>query len=159
MLIEPFCRVDTPLRGNGMDAGPFLRAGGCNCRALRYSIIQPPLGVYVCHCTDCQSLSGAAFAIGVVIPAGAFILTGSPRLVQRILGSGAITHRWICPECGVWICGGSKLDVVAPGEKRVVRGGTFDDTSWIKPTTHYWTCSAQSWIIFPEGVTIHATQP
>jgi hypothetical protein len=113
----------------------------------------------VCHCTDCQSLSGAAFTIGVVIPAGALILTGSPRLVQRILGSGAITHRWICPECGVWICGGSKLDVVAPGEKRVVRGGTFDDTSLIEPTTHYWTRSAQSWIIFPEGVTLHATQP
>jgi hypothetical protein len=114
--------------------------------------------VYVCHCTDCQSLSGAAFAMGVVIPAAAFTLTGSPRLVPRILGSGMIGNRWICPECGIWICGGSRLDVVAP-EKRVVRGGTLDDTSWLKPTTHYWTRSAQPWIIFPEGVTIHETQP
>jgi hypothetical protein len=153
-----------------MTTGPFLQTGGCHCHALRYTITQPPLGVYVCHCTDCQSLSGAAFAIGVVIPAAAFAigvvipaaaftLAGSPRLVPRVLGSGIISNRWICPECGVWICGGSKLDVVAPGEKRVVRGGTLDDTSWLKPTTHYWTRSAQPWIVFPEGVTIHETQP
>jgi hypothetical protein len=141
-----------------MTTGQFLQTGGCHCRALRYAISQPPLGVYVCHCTDCQSLSGAAFAMGVVIPAAAFTFTGSPRLVRRVLGSGTISTRWICPECGVWICGGSKLDAVAP-EKRVVRGGTLDDTSWLKPTTHYWTRSAQPWIIFPQGVTIYETQP
>jgi hypothetical protein len=89
-----------------MTTDPFLQTGGCHCRALRYTITQPPLGVYVCHCTDCQSLSGAAFAMGVVIPAAAFTLTGLPRLVRRVLGSGAISNRWICPECGVWICGG-----------------------------------------------------
>jgi hypothetical protein len=125
-----------------MTTGQFLQTGGCHCRALRYAISQPPLGVYVCHCTDCQS----------------FTFTGSPRLVRRVLGSGTISTRWICPECGVWICGGSKLDAVAP-EKRVVRGGTLDDTSWLKPTTHYWTRSAQPWIIFPQGVTIYETQP
>jgi hypothetical protein len=141
-----------------MTTGQFLQTGGCHCRALRYAISQPPLGVYVCHCTDCQSLSGAAFAMGVVIPAAAFTFTGSPRLVRRVLGSGTISTRWICPECGVWVCGGSKLDAVAP-EKRVVRGGTLDDTSWLKPTTHYWTRSAQPWIIFPQGVTIYETQP
>jgi len=97
--------------------------------------------------------------MGVVIPAAAFSLTGSPRLVRRVLGSGTIASRWICPDCGVWICGGSKLDAVAPDEKRVVRGGTLDDTSWLRPTTHYWTRSAQPWIIFPAGVTIYETQP
>ncbi len=142
-----------------MTTGLFLQAGGCHCRALRYTITQPPLGVYVCHCTDCQSLSGAAFAIGVVIPAAGFTLAGSPRLVRRVLGSGMVGNRWICSECGVWICGGSKLDVVAPDEQRVVRGGTFDDTSWLRPTTHYWTRSAQPWIIYPDGVTTYETQP
>ena len=47
----------------------------------------------------------------------------------------APSDRWICSECHVWICGSSKLDVVAPHEKRVVRGGTFDNTSRLKPTT------------------------
>jgi hypothetical protein len=29
---------------------------------------------------------------------------------------------------------------------RVVRGGTLDDTSWLRPTTHFWTRSAQPWV-------------
>src|SRR5690242_14316444 len=114
-----------------MVAEPFLQTGGCYCRRLRYTITQPPLAVYVCHCTDCQTLSGAAFGIGVVVAAAAFILTGSPRLVQRILSSGSIDNRWICGECGVWICSGSKPNAVASGEKHIVRGGTLDDTSWL----------------------------
>lgn len=142
-----------------MATEPFLLTGGCHCHALRFSLSQPPLGAYACHCTDCQSLSGAAFAIGVVVPAAAFTLSGSPRSVRRVLGSGTISHRLICPDCGVWVCGGSKLDAIAAQEVRVVRGGTFDDTTWIRPNAHYWTRSAQPWMIFPEGVTLHATQP
>jgi hypothetical protein len=142
-----------------MTTNQFSQAGGCHCHALRYTVTQPPLWVYVCHCTDCQSLSGAAFAMGVVVPAAAFALTGSPRLVPRVLGSGIVSNRWICPECGVWICGGSKLDAIAPDDKRVVRAGTFDDTSWVNPSMHFWTRSAQPWTIFPQGVTLHETQP
>jgi hypothetical protein len=142
-----------------MSTETFARTGGCHCGALRYAITQPPLGVYACHCTDCQSLSGSAFAIGVVVQGAAFSLTGSPRLVRRILGSGTVSYRWICPDCGVWVCGGSKLDAAVPDEMRVVRGGTFDDTSWIVPATHYWTRSAQKWVVFPEGVTLYDTQP
>jgi hypothetical protein len=142
-----------------MSTEPFLLTGGCHCRALRYSLTARPLGAYVCHCTDCQSLSGAAFAIGIVVPAPAFTLAGSPRLVRRVLGSGTISYRAICPDCGVWVCGGSKLDALAPDVKRVVRGGTFDDTSWIRPGAHFWTRSAQPWVILPQGVTVYATQP
>ena len=86
-----------------MTTEPFLMTGGCHCRALRYKLTAPPLGVYVCHCTDCQSLSGAAFAIGAVVPTPAFTLTGSPRLIRRVLGSGTISYRAICPDCGVWV--------------------------------------------------------
>ena len=57
-----------------MGTEPFLLTGGCHCRALRYTVTQAPLGAYVCHCTDCQSLSGSAFAIGVVVPDTAFSL-------------------------------------------------------------------------------------
>ena len=97
--------------------------------------------------------------MGVVVPAAAFTFTGIPRLVRRVLGSGTISHRWVCPECGVWVCGGSKLEAPASTEMRVVRAGTFDDTSWIKPAMHFWTRSAQPWVILPEDATIYETQP
>lgn len=142
-----------------MEAEPVRLTGGCHCRLLRYTVNVIPFGAYVCHCTDCQSLSGAAFAVAVVVPAPAFVLTGSPRLVPRVLGSGRTSYRWICPECGVWVSGGSRTDLVASDEWRVVRGGTFDDTSWIRPGEHFWVRSAQSWVIIPDGVRVHMTQP
>jgi hypothetical protein len=142
-----------------MTTDAFVQTGGCHCGGLRYTITQRPLAVYACHCTDCQSLTGTAFGLAVLVPAAAFTLAGTPRLIPRVLGSGLVSQRSICPECGVWVCGGSKADVVTRGEKRVVRGGTLDDTSWLRPTTHYWTRSAQPWIVFPEGVTRYETQP
>ena len=42
---------------------------------------------------------------------------------------------------------------------RIVRGGTLDNTSWLKPTAHFWTRSAQAWVQLPEGATLYETQP
>ena len=41
----------------------------------------------------------------------------------------------------------------------VVRPGTLDDTSWLRPVAHLWTRSAQPWFEFPEVVVRYATQP
>jgi hypothetical protein len=40
-----------------------------------------------------------------------------------------------------------------------VRAGTFDDTSWLRPTRHIWTRSKQPWITFAEGDQIFEAQP
>ena len=42
---------------------------------------------------------------------------------------------------------------------RRVRAGTLDDTSWLRPTMHFWARSKQSWITLPEGDQIFETQP
>ncbi len=76
-----------------MTTDTFVQTGGCHCRALRYTLTQRPLAVYACHCTDCQSLTGSAFGVGVVVSTAAFTLTGAPRLVQRVLGSGTVSDR------------------------------------------------------------------
>lgn len=36
--------------------------GRCFCGALSFSITSPPTKVYLCHCPDCQRLTGSAFA-------------------------------------------------------------------------------------------------
>jgi hypothetical protein len=40
-----------------------------------------------------------------------------------------------------------------------VRGGTLDDTSWLRPTVHLWTRSKQPWITLPDSDQSFATQP
>jgi hypothetical protein len=40
-----------------------------------------------------------------------------------------------------------------------VRGGTLDDTSWLRPTVHFWTRTMQPWVALPEGDQRFETQP
>jgi hypothetical protein len=76
-----------------------------------------------------------------------------------ITDGGRVKTRWVCPDCGICLCGGVKIGTEPPGYVRIVRGGTLDDTSWLKPTTHFYTRSKQPWVILPEGATIYETQP
>ena len=134
--------------------------GGCQCGALRYEIAQAPLMTYTCHCTACQQITGSAFSLAIIVPDSAFRLTkGEPRLVSRVADSTRTVTRWLCPECGCWVANGPQPGE-APGELiRRVRGGTLGDTSWLRPTAHFWTRSKQSWITLPEGGQVFETQP
>jgi hypothetical protein len=132
------------------------KTGGCQCGKVRYAVSEAPQLVYTCHCTDCQRMTSSAFSMGLVIAERAFRLTASrPRPVERTADSGARRARWVCPECGSWIS-----STPWPGSAvRTVRGGTLDDTSWLRPTVHLWTRNKQPWITLPEGDRSFATQP
>ena len=134
--------------------------GGCQCGRLRYEIAQEPQLIYTCHCADCQRATSSAFSMALVVSDRAFRLSGAePRLIQRAADSGRTTRLWVCPECGSWVCSGAKPGTTTPDTLRIVQAGTLDDTSWLRPTTHYWTRSKQPWISLPEGDRIFETQP
>jgi hypothetical protein len=136
------------------------QSGGCQCGRLRYDITEVPRAVYACHCRDCQRITGSAFSMAIVVSEGAFRLTGiEPRLIQRIAESGRTVKRWVCPECGSWICSGPKPGSANADMLRRVRAGTLDDTSWLHPTAHFFTRSKQPWITLPEGCPSFETQP
>jgi hypothetical protein len=132
--------------------------GGCHCGTLRYEIAEAPILTYTCHCTDCQRITGSAFSLAIIVPEGAFRLTtGEPRPVERIAASGRVNVRLLCPNCGCWISGVGRPD--ASGEiVRRVRAGTLDDTSWLRPTAHFFTRSKQPWVVLPEGDQVFAAQ-
>jgi len=110
--------------------------------------------VYTCHCVDCQRLTSSAFSLGMVVPEQAFRLTGvEPLTLQRTADSGRVNTRLICPECGSWVCGTPRDAVVR------VRAGSLDDTSWLRPTAHFWTRSKRPGITLPEGDQIFEAQP
>jgi hypothetical protein len=134
--------------------------GGCICGAVRYEITQAPASVYTCHRTDCQRATVSAFSIGVVVPTGAFHLTGKePQAAPGGVTAGGRTKiRWVCPDCGIRICGGPKFGTEPPSNQWIVPGGTLDDPSWLRPTTHFWTRSKEPWVVLPEGDEIFETQ-
>ena len=91
----------------------------------------------------------------------AFRVTGKePRAVPGgVTEGGRAKTRWVCPDCGIWLCGGVKPGTEPPGYTRNVRGGTLDDTSWLRPTLHLFTRSKQPWVILPEDATVYEAAP
>jgi hypothetical protein len=132
------------------------QTGGCQCGKVRYEIAEAAHMVYTtCHCIDCQRLTGSAFSMAMIVTDAAFRLTGVElRAIRRTADSGRVTTRWVCPECGAWVCGSATAE-----GRRVVRSGTLDDTSWLRPKVHFWTRSKQPWITLPEGDQSFETQP
>jgi hypothetical protein len=132
------------------------QTGGCLCGKVRYEIAEAPRLVYTCHCLDCQRLTSSAFSMAIVVTDAAFRLTGiEPRPIQSTAHSRRVKLRWVCPECGCWVSGVAGADNALQG----VRAGTLDDTSWLRPTMHFWTRSKQPWLTLPTGDQIFETQP
>ena len=131
------------------------QTGGCQCGKLRYEITQAPHMIYMCHCTNCQRFTSSAFSLAMLMDAQAFHLTGEPRAMLHTAVSGTNVSRWVCPECGSWLCSGASASPF-----RNVRAGTLDDTSWLRPTVHFWTRSKQPWVVLPdEPRHVFETQP
>ena len=137
------------------------QTGGCLCGALRYEITRTANAVYTCHCTACQRLTGSAFALTLLVEEDAFRLEGTePRPFRRVADSGRTLTRWTCAECGTWICSGPQPGSARPpGALRKVRASTLGDTSWLRPTLHFSTRSAQPWVVLPPGGRSFDTQP
>jgi hypothetical protein len=130
--------------------------GRCFCEATRYRVTQEPLTLYACHCTDCQKRSGSAFGLSMWVQRAAIEVTQGEATLQVLKGAdGRGRPGRACAVCGARLW--------SEPEKRpslaVVRAGTLDDTSWLRPVAHIWTRSAQPWFVFPEGVPKYATQP
>jgi hypothetical protein len=57
------------------------------------------------------------------------------------------------------MCNGAKPGSANPNAFRTVRG-TLDDTSWLRPTAHFWTRSKQPWVVLPDEQShVFETQP
>lgn len=81
--------------------------GQCHCGAIAYEAEVQPGSVSICHCTDCQRLTGSAFRANVSAPADRFrLLRGSPKTYVKVADSGARRVHAFCSDCGgpVYAC-------------------------------------------------------
>ncbi len=136
-----------------MTKSPVLPlTGGCSCAAIRYEIASFPLLLYSCHCTNCQTASGSAFALNMPVMTRDFhILRGMPKSWHHTSPTGAAVISWFCSECGARLYG----DRAGRAEIVNVRAGTLDDTSWLVPAAHIFTRSAQPWMQPAAGAQCH----
>ena len=117
--------------------------GGCHCGQIRYRAEADPAKVEICHCTDCQTLSGSAYRTVVAVDAGSFeLLRGKPKLYAKTAEDGSIRMQAFCPECGSPL-----YSAPAQGDKGYfgIRVGTTRQRDVLVPKNQYWTRSAQPW--------------
>jgi hypothetical protein len=119
--------------------------GSCHCRRIRFEAEIDPDRVRICHCTDCQSLSGSAFRIVAPTDEASFrLLEGTPKLyLKRTSESGAPRVQAFCSECGTSIYATS-----VGGEARTfgIRVGTLTQREHLVPKRQFWCRSQLPWM-------------
>ena len=117
--------------------------GGCHCGKITYEAEINPDNVVICHCTDCQSLSGSAFRSVAFSEYDAFtFLTGEPKIYVKIGDSGNKREQTFCSNCGSPIYSTS----VGDGPKQYgIRLGTVNQRNLIDPQRQKWFGSSHSW--------------
>ena len=118
--------------------------GRCHCGFITYEAEIDPEKVILCHCTDCQTLSGSAFRTVALTREGGFrLLSGELKTYVKTGNSGSKRPQTFCPECGSPIYSTSEGD--GP-EIYSIRVGTSRQRDQLVPRAQIWCRSAQPWL-------------
>jgi hypothetical protein len=116
--------------------------GACHCGAVSFTAEIDPGRVMVCHCTDCQVLSGAPFRAVAVAAYDTLQVSGQTRSYVKTAQSGNRRAQVFCPECG------TPLWATAPENPTsvVIRLGCVKQRAQLKPAVQIWQHSALPWL-------------
>ena len=133
----------------------MVMSGGCACGALRYRAEGEPLVQGLCHCRNCQRLSGGGHVGFLCFPDEAVTFEGAAVSHDLTGGSGGTATRYFCPTCHGGVFGRTE---VMPGKLNVY-AGSLDDTSQFKPTLAVFTRSRPPWDTSSAVLTCFETVP
>jgi len=117
--------------------------GGCHCGFITYEGEADPEKAGICHCTDCQMLTGTAFRVSVPVDGATFKIKGQPTVYVKTADSGNKREQAFCPKCG------SPIYAASPGpEPRIysIRAGTIRQRRGLPPKRQIWTHSKLGWV-------------
>ena len=118
--------------------------GSCLCGHIKYEAEIDPEDVSVCHCTDCQTLSGSAFRVGVPISEKNFsLLAGEPKTYVKTAESGGKRAQVFCSDCGSALYSTSVGDGPRILRLRVTGSNQRHEFT---PTSQGWYRSAHKWL-------------
>jgi hypothetical protein len=119
--------------------------GNCHCGKITYSAKIDRDTAYLCHCTECQSISGSPFRWAVPVAEDNFhLLTGHPKTyIKKVSEDGVESHQVFCPDCASPLYATNSK----PGPKTFnLRLGTAMQRDQLKPKIQYWHRSVQKWV-------------
>jgi hypothetical protein len=131
-------------------------SGNCHCGNITYRAQVDPNEAYICHCTDCQSISGSPFRWAVSVAETDFeLLSGEPKTYIKISDNGEESLQLFCPNCA------SPLYSTTSGAGPKwfnLRLGTAEQRSQLKPKSQCWHRSVQKWVNGIEQIKSTETQ-
>jgi len=116
--------------------------GKCHCGQIAYEAEIDPTAVYVCHCSDCQMLTGSAYRVNVSAPMESFVLKkGEPKSYIKIADSGNQRRHAFCSNCGtpVYSC------AITDPQSFSLRVGCLEERAQLSPKRQIWCDSALPW--------------
>ena len=118
--------------------------GQCHCGEIRYSATIDSERVSICHCTDCQTLTGSPYRVSVfATPEDVRIMSGKPKSYRKTGDSGRIRLMLFCENCGtpLFAC-----DEDQTKGRWSLRWGSIAQRHEFRPTRQIWCRSAEPWI-------------
>ena len=116
--------------------------GACHCGLISFTAEIDPSRVMVCHCTDCQVLSGSPLRAVVAAPIASFAVRGNPKSYVKVAQSGNRRAQVFCPDCG------TPLYATAPENATsvIIRLGFVAHRAQLRPAVQIWQRSALAWL-------------
>jgi hypothetical protein len=116
--------------------------GACHCGSVSFTAEIDPARVMVCHCTDCQVLSGAPFRAVVVAPIDTLEVVGNTRSYIKVAQSGNRRAQVFCPECATPLWASAPENATSV----VIRLGCVRQRDQLNPAVQIWEHSALPWL-------------
>lgn len=118
--------------------------GTCHCGFISFEAEVDPEKTTVCHCTDCQTLSGAPFRASVAVAPDRFrLLSGEPATYVKTAESGSRRVQAFCPKCGTPLYATAYGD---PAATLNIRLGAVRQRDQLVPRRQLWGRSRQAWV-------------
>jgi hypothetical protein len=117
--------------------------GHCHCGEITFEAEVDPTALTICHCTDCQTITGSAFRTNIAAPAEHFVLkSGTPKSYIKTAESGNKRRQAFCGICGtqLWAC------AVEEPQSYTLRAGTITQRAAFSPLRQIWRRSALGWV-------------
>lgn len=124
-------------------------SGGCYCGAVRYQAQGEPLMRGLCHCRECQYITGGGANVAMALPAQGFSYSkGSPRGFARDDLDSPVTREF-CSDCGTHLLSRPP----ALPDMVILKVGTLDDpTVYGAPEMAFYCCERQAYHYLPDGL-------
>ena len=119
--------------------------GQCHCGRVTYLADIDPERVSICHCTDCQTLTGSPYRVTAICSAEQIRIAGqAPKICARTGDNGRTRYQHyqhFCGECGSPLFTSGECGPDDWG----IRRGSIRQRDRLKPMRQIWCRSSVPW--------------